>query len=175
MSAVPVPQLSPEQYLELERASPVKHEYVDGSMYAKAGGSEAHADLAIAIIVALHPFVRARGCKIGNSDFRVRISPQGPFYYPDVSVRCGETKTSDGLKDNLLNPILIIEILSASTEAFDRGDKFIDYRKIDSLREYALVSQKKPQIEVFLRDSNGKWTLTTFSGPDQSCRFESID
>ena len=174
MSAMPVPRLTPEQYLEIERAAEFKSEYFDGEMFAMSGGLLPHSLISAALITALTVTLRGRKCRAFGSDTRVRVVKQGPFFYPDVSVYCGEPQLADDYKDTLLNPTLVIEVLSPSSEAFDRGKKFAAYRRIDSLREYVLVSQTEPNVESYLREPDGRWTLTEFSGTDAICSLKSI-
>jgi Uma2 family endonuclease len=175
MSAQPVPRLTPEQYLEIDRAAEVKSEYYDGEMFAMSGGRAPHAIISFALGAALIPALRGRRCIVTGSDLRVRASEGGPFFYPDVSVCCGEMQLADDNKDTLLNPIVIFEVLSPSSEAYDRGKKFAAYRRIDSLREYVLVSQTEPSVESYLRGSDDKWTLTEFTGTDAICSLKSIE
>jgi Uma2 family endonuclease len=174
MSALPVPRLTPEQYLEIERAAEFRSEYFDGEMFAMSGARLPHVMLGASIIIALGPLLD-RGCIVGGSDLRVRVSKDGPYFYPDVTVCCGEPQLADDYKDTLLNPTVIFEVLSPSSEAFDRGKKFAAYRRIDTLREYVLVSQTEPSIESYLRGPEDKWILTEYSGPDAICHLESID
>src|SRR5260370_1400916 len=110
-----------------------------------------------------------------SSDARLRVSPKGLYTYPDVMAVCGEAKYADDQKDMLLNPAVIVEVLSKSTEGHDRGFKFAQYRKLDSLRSYALVSQSEPRVETFHRQADGRWLLSQSVGMDAVCRFESLD
>jgi Uma2 family endonuclease len=128
----------------------------------------------VAILSELRTALRGRQCRAYSNDLRIRTSEQGPYFYPDASVVCGELRTADDHRDTALNPILVVEVISKSTEAFDRGDKFAYYRRIESLKEYVLIAQSKPHVEVFLQNGNGKWILSVFSGMDTVCRFESI-
>jgi len=170
-----MPRLTPEQYLEIERAAEFKSEYFDGQMYAMAGGTFNHAAIIGSLYIALGSALRGRPCRLFTSDLRVRIGPGGLHTYPDTTGVCGEPRFADDYKDTLTNPVLIVEVLSKSTEAHDRGFRFREYRKIESLREYALVSQTAPLIEVFSRGNEGEWTLREFSGPSAVSRFSSID
>jgi Uma2 family endonuclease len=174
MSAMPVPRLTPEQYLEIERAAEFKSEYYDGQMFAMSGGLLPHSMIGVKLASALDAALRGRGCVVTNSDLRVGITSKGPFFYPDASVCCGEPQLSDDYKDTLLNPTVIFEVLSDSTEAFDRGKKFAAYRRIGTLREYVLVSQTEPLAERYSRNPEGQWTLTEFSGTDAMCTLHSI-
>jgi len=173
MASNPVSKLTEEQYLDLERAAEFKSEFLDGVMYAMSGGSPRHASLAIGIQAELRTVLRGGECKAYNSDLRVRVS--GRMYaYPDVSVVCGKLSLADDQKDVLLNPTVIFEVLSPSTELYDRGLKFQLYRSIPSLREYILVDQTKVQIEQYVRQDDGSWTLHDHLGLDRELKLDSI-
>ena len=174
MAAQPQPHLTPEQYLELERASPVKHEYYNGMMYAMPGASWAHVLTTSNSGWELRNAVDQRSYTVVTSDLRVRISVGGLYAYPDVVVVRDRPVFADGEKDTVLNPLLLIEVLSPSTEAYDRGFKSQQYRKLESLQEYALASQTEPRIEVFRRQPGGLWLLTEFAGLEAACRFDSV-
>ncbi len=173
MSAQPQPRLTPEQYLELDRASEFRNEYYNGRMYAMSGGTYTQAIIAGNLTSALRNATGPR-CIATQSDVRVRVSPTGLYTYPDVVVVCGDPKYIDGRNDTVANPILIAEILSTSTEAYDRGFKSTQYRKLESLQEYLLVSQSEPHVEVFRRQSSGDWLLSEADGLDAACRLESV-
>jgi Uma2 family endonuclease len=175
MSAQPTPSLTPERYLEIERAAEFKSEYFDGRMFAMSGGTYVHARLITSFTAELYQALRKQPCSVTSSELRVRTAAQGLHTYPDITVVCGEPLFADDQKDTLLNPLLIAEVLSKSTEAMDRGFKFREYRKIESLREYVLVSQIAPLIEVFARGPEGDWRLREFAGLDAVCRLTSID
>ena len=175
MSAQPIPRLTPEQYLEIERPAEFKSEYFDGRMFAMSGGTYVHARLITSFTAEIHHALRSRPCSVTSSELRVRTAAQGLHTYTDISVVCGEPLFADDQKDTLLNPVLIAGVLSKSTEAMDRGLKFREYRKIDSLREYVLVSQVAPLIEVFIRGPEGDWRLREFVGLDAVCHLTSID
>jgi Uma2 family endonuclease len=148
-----------DEYLAFDRAQPARHEYDRGRIIQQAGGSQEHALIAINLSSNLHQQLRTRACTVYGSDMRVGI-PQLPRYvYPDVSVACGESIFSDARRDALLNPILIIEVLSPSTERNDRGRKFQDYQQIESFQEYVLVAQESVLIEHFTRQSGTIWTF----------------
>jgi Uma2 family endonuclease len=175
MSAQPQTRLTPEQYLEIDRASEFRNEYYDGRMYAMSGGTHRHALIIFNLGSELRNIVKKRRCMVTSSDVRVRVAPGGLYTYPDLVVVCGEPKYADGRRDTLLNPRLIVEVLSPSTEAYDRGFKSAQYRALESLEEYALVSQSEPRVEVFRRQPGGQWLLSEFAGLDALCRFESVD
>jgi Uma2 family endonuclease len=130
--------------------------------------------IGVSLAAALWVALRNRKCVVAGSDLRVRVSKSGPIVYPDVSVCCGDPELADDYKDILLNPTVVCEVLSPSSEAYDRGRKFASYRQIDSLREYVLVSQSEPGVEIYLRGPEGKWILTEFRGMGAVCRLTSI-
>ncbi|HXP83509.1 MAG TPA: Uma2 family endonuclease [Bryobacteraceae bacterium] len=180
MSAHQQTRLTPQEYLELERASEFKHEYFNGYMYplggyAMAGGSSNQAIICSNLIRELGTSLKKRPCIVTGSDLRVGVTADGPYTYPDVTVVCGEPKYADSRRDTLLNPVLIIEVLSPSTEARDRGIKATQYRTMTSLQEYALVWQGEARIELFRRQPGGPWLLSETVGLEGVCRFESVD
>jgi Uma2 family endonuclease len=175
MSAHAVHRISPEEYLEIERAADFKSEYYDGQMFAMSGGSFPHAVIPLRLAALLIPHLDFIGCAVANSDLRVRVAARGPFVYPDLTICCGQPDLADDHKDILLNPRVVFEVLSKSSEAHDRGYKFALYRQIESLQDYVLVSQTEARIEVFSRGGEGQWILHEFVGPDAVCRIPSID
>ncbi|MBX9602250.1 MAG: Uma2 family endonuclease [Bryobacteraceae bacterium] len=172
MSAKSVARLTPEEYLALDRAAEFKSEYVDGDMYAMSGGTFVHATLAGRVVTELNIALAGRNCRVTTSDARVRATPFS-FLYPDVSVVCGKPMLE--ASDVLLNPIVVVEILSDSTERYDRGLKFARYRRIESLREYVLVSQSDPRIEVFRRQEDESWALREHEGLDSTAKLASLE
>ncbi|KYF94571.1 hypothetical protein BE17_35955 [Sorangium cellulosum] len=146
------------EYLALEASSNVKHEYLDGQIYAMAGGTPEHAALAAAVIGLLFPELRGGRCRTYDADLRVRVPSTGLATYPDVTVVCGplERDAEDG--QAVTNPTLIVEVLSRSTEEYDRGDKFDHYKNLTSLRQYVLVSHRERSVEVWTRDVHGSFT-----------------
>jgi Uma2 family endonuclease len=176
MSAQPQPRLTPEQYLELDRASEFRHEYYNGRMYLMPGGTHPHAIITANLSGELRNALKARPCIVTASDVRVRVSRGGLYTYPDIVVVCGTPQyLDDGRRDTVLNPVLLIEVLSPSTEAYDRGFKFAQYRMLESLQEYALVSQSEPRVEIFRRQPSREWLLSESAGMDAVCRFDSAD
>jgi Uma2 family endonuclease len=175
MSAVPVePFYMPEEYLALERAAPTKSEYFNGRIYAMAGASREHNLLAGNLFAVLHSRLRERPCEVFMGDMRVRIAATDAFTYPDVVVACGDIRIQrDDHLDTLLNPVVIVEVLSPSTEAFDRGDKFAHYRRLESLQEYALVAQDRTRVEQFTRQGE-QWLLTERAGLDAALELPAI-
>lgn len=157
--------ISSEDYLKGEQNSPIKHEYRRGEVYAMAGASNAHVLIALNIASALRNHLRGSGCLTYIADTKAHIESINTYYYPDVMVSCDQR---DKVFDNFLRyPCLIVEVLSSTTEAFDRGDKFADYRHLESLQEYVLVSQTRMSVECFRRNSEGQWVLYPYSAEDE--------
>jgi Uma2 family endonuclease len=175
MSAQAQPRLTPEQYLEAERAAEFRSEYYAGHIYAMSGGSYQHAQVIGGLVRELGNALKERPCSVVPNDLRLRLSRDGLYTYPDVVVICGDPQFADDQKDTLLNPTLIVEVLSPSTEAYDRGFKAQQYRTLESLEEYVLVSQTQPRVEVFRRQPGGHWLLSEAIGLEAVCRFESLD
>jgi Uma2 family endonuclease len=168
------PRLTETEYLECERRAEFRSEYFDGEMFAMVGGTRAHSLIATNLAGELRAALKQTNCVADNTDLRVKIEATGLFTYPDVSVVCGEQRFLDDELDTLLNPTLIGEVLSDSTEAYDRGKKFEHYRQIPGCREYLLVSQKEPRIEQFVRQPDGEWILREATGPDAQIRLPSL-
>ena len=175
MSTVPKSYLSLEQYLAIERDRKYKSEYFAGEMFAMAGATENHNLIASNVNRILGQQLRDRPCKVYMSDMRVEVRATGLCTYPDASVVCGTAEFLDDVRDTHLNPQVIVEILSPSTESCDRGKKFEHYRKIDSLQEYVIISQDRMLLECFSREPNGRWILSEANGPGQSLHLPSID
>ncbi len=149
--------LTPEAYLQLEAESPVKHEYFDGAVYAMAGASDGHVTIALNLAALLRSHVRGTGCRVYMSDMKARIEARNRFFYPDVMVTCDpRDQETAGYKRF---PKLVVEVLSESTEAFDRGDKFADYQTLESLEEYVLINTRHQRVECFRRNQAGLWVL----------------
>lgn len=157
--------LSYEAYRAAERGAPTKSEYVGGETYAMAGAKRAHNRVAANLIAELSLAVRDRPCTVYTSDMRVRTG-DSTGTYPDVSALCGEPRFLDAGEEDLLNPSLVVEVLSSSTEAYDRGDKFAHYRTTDSLLEYVLASPERASLEVYSREADG-WKLRTYGAGDR--------
>ena len=171
MSAQSVPRLTPEEYLALDRAAEFKSEYLDGEVFAMSGGTFVHATLAARLATELNNALAGKGCRVATSDARVRAT-KTTYVYPDVSVVCGKPVLEGN--DILLNPVLIVEVLSDSTERYDRGLKFARYRRIESLEEYVLVAQADPRVEVFRRQTDGSWSLWEYDGTAATARLTSL-
>jgi len=165
--------MSEQDYLDFERSSPDKHEYADGEIFAMSGGTIEHSSIAANIIIELGNALLGRGCRVLTSDMRIKIPATGRYVYPDGSVVCARPEFTDDKRDTLLNPRLIIEVLSDSTEAYDRGDKFVAYQTVASLNEYVLASQKEARIEVFSRQPDGSWSLRSY-GPGDRAALSSL-
>jgi Uma2 family endonuclease len=174
MSARPHTRLTEEQYLAIERAAEFKSEYYDGHMYAVSGGSASHAQIIGNLTRELGNALRQKPCGVMLNDLRVRVPPARFYTYPDVAVVCGPMQFADDQKDTLLNPTLLIEVLSTSTESHDRAFKFDRYAEIESLREVALVSQFTPRVEIFRRQQSNQWLFSVVTGVESVCGFESV-
>jgi Uma2 family endonuclease len=174
VSSQPKTFLTPEQYLEIERKAEYKSEYFNGEMFAMAGAREAHNLVVTHLLSGLDQQFRARPCRAYPSDMRVRVGASGSYTYPDVSAVCGDPQFLDDQTDTLLNPALLIEVLSPSTEAYDRGRKFELYKSITSLREYLLVATDRIHADLYTRQADGRWMLTSADKPEDSLTLESV-
>lgn len=176
MTPNPIPaKMSPEEFLEFERASGEKHEYRDGSIVAMSGARRNHNLIALNVGSEIQRSLKGKDCEGYPSDMRVWVPASRLYTYPDLVVACGEPIFQDEGLDTLLNPVLIIEILSESTENYDRGEKFKNYRSIDSLREYVLISQKSSDIEKYAKHGDGFWMLSEASGLESTITLETIE
>lgn len=177
MSAKTKPKyVSPEEYLTAERESLEKHEYFDGEIFQMAGASDEHNTISGNIFASLHQQLKKRPCKAYQSDMRVYIPATGLFTYPDAMVVCGKSQfLPDAHLDTLTNPILIVEVLSDSTEGYDKGAKFDNYRSLESLREYVLVAQNAKKIMRYTKQDNGSWVLMDFIGDKTEIELSSIE
>ncbi|HLQ43214.1 MAG TPA: Uma2 family endonuclease, partial [Planctomycetaceae bacterium] len=176
MSTVAVPKtlMTEAEYLALERRSDEKHEFYQGEIFSMAGDSREHNLIALNLGGELRQELKDRPCEAYVGDMRVRITRSGLYTYPDVVAICGEPEFLDAEVDTLLNPTVLIEVLSDSTEEYDRGTKLKHYRKIPSLREYILVSQLEPLVEQFVRRDNNHWDLSETAGLETTLRLSSI-
>lgn len=174
MSSQPKARITPEEYLELERKSEIRSEYLDGEMFAMTGARRNHILITLNLSAELGTQLFDRPCEIYPTEMRTKVSPTGLYTYPDMAVVCGEPVFEDDHFDTLLNPQVIIEVLSDSTESYDRGKKFAHYRAIDSLSEYLLVSQAECRIEKFVRQKSGDWLYSESTDPNGSIELESI-
>lgn len=166
---------TPEEYLALERQAEHKSEYFDGEIFAMTGASRRHNLVAANVLAALHRQLRKRPCEIYSSDMRVKVSPTGLYTYPDVVIVCGEPFFDDKQKDTLLNPTVLVEVLSKSTASYDRGEKFEHYRKLDSLAEYLVIAQNKYHVEHYIRQPDNRWLLSETDDRQQTIHLSSIE
>ena len=166
MSQAALLTASLDDYLTFERVSETKHEYHDGSIVAMAGGTGPHSLIAGRLITSLNMRVVSRGCSVFNSDMRIYIDANRRSLYPDISALCGTPEYRDATRDVLLNPALIVEVLSSSTEGYDRGRKLALYMALPSVVEIALVSQEEVRVDKFTRQPAGIWHFQSFSGMD---------
>jgi Uma2 family endonuclease len=173
------------EYLEMERESLERHEFIDGEIFLMAGESNDHGIISVNLTSEIHRQLKGKDCQARVKDAKIKSggftqkagqSTKGRFSYPDLVVICGEVELYDKKKDIILNPKVIIEVLSESTEIFDRNDKFTRYKMFnETLTDYILVSQDKPQIEHFIRQDDNSWKVYTYIGLDKICRIESIE
>ena len=166
--------LTPEEYLAIERKAEYKSEYFNGEMFAMAGASERHVLIVTNVVAELRGQLRRRPCTVYSTDLRVRVSPTGLYTYPDVVVVCGQAQFADDQKDTLLNPTLIVEVLSESTKDYDRGRKFEHYRTLTSLSEYVLIDQDKHHVEHFVRQPENRWLLSETNRLEDTIHLSSI-
>ena len=174
MSTVQKKRYTPSEYLALDRAAEFKSEYLRGEIFAMAGASVQHCRIATNLVARTDEQLRETQCQAFGSDLRVKVSQTGLYTYPDTTIACGELQFEDQTADTLLNPKVIFEVLSESTEAYDRGKKFDHYRQVPSLTEYVLVSQTEPLVERFVRQPDHSWRLTVFKGPQAVLELETI-
>ena len=174
MSTAPKQTWTEAKYLAFERSSEEKHEFLNGEIFAMAGAKENHNLIVANIIASLHSQVRNRPCRVYPSDMRVKSTHTGSYTYPDIVVVCDTPQFEDDERDTLLNPTVIIEVLSPSTESYDRGKKFRLYRTIEALQEYILITQDSVLIEQYVRQSKN-WLLTYADSLDAVMKLPSID
>jgi len=173
MASIPNYYVSADEYLALERKAEFKSEYIDGVVYALAGASRRHNLIVGNTIIALGTQLKNRNCSVYPSDMKVHVANR--FFYPDVSVVCGEDEFLDAEQDVILNPTVIVEVLSDSTGSFDRGKKFLSYQQIESLREYVLISQDEIMVEGYARQGNETWLYTKVTGLEGRLTLRSIE
>jgi Uma2 family endonuclease len=170
MSARQIPKITPAEYLASDRAADHRSEYVDGEMFAMSGGSRVHAALISRVAREFEDALEESPCEVTVTDLRLQVSPEGAYLYPDVVVTCGGQDADP--EDMVTNPTVVVEVLSPSTERWDRVGKFAEYRRVASLREYLLVSQDEARIEWYTRRDDGAWVYEEVSGLDGVCRLE---
>jgi Uma2 family endonuclease len=174
MSTHPQKRFTPEEYLALERKTPLKSEYFNGEIFAMGGASPSHVLIVSNIVSDLSRQLKKRPCTVYASDLRVKVAPTGLYTYPDVVVVCGKALFDDDQKDTLLNPTLIVEVLSESTKDYDRGGKFEHYRAVESFKEYVLVAQDKHHVEHFVRQPDRRWLLSETNRIEDTLDLTSI-
>ncbi len=165
--------LTPEQYLEIETQNTIKHEYIKGEIYAMAGITDTHNTLALNFATLIRSHLRRTNCRVYFADIKVRLEECNCFYYPDILVTCHPQDQETSTYKHF--PKLIIEVLSESTEAFDRGDKFNDYQTLESLEEYVLVNTKHQRVEIFRRHKKGGWYFETYTPSEVTFTLQSLN
>jgi Uma2 family endonuclease len=174
--AQPKLSFSPEDYLAFERTAQTRHEYLDGQIYAMAGGSPPHNAICFNVAGELYLQLKGKPCQGFTSDQKIRADPADLFSYPDVTIVCGELQFHDEFQDVLLNPKVIIEVLSPTTEAYDRGEKFARYRQIKTLSDYVLIAQDKPSLEHYVRQRGDRpWLYSVVTEMSGSITITSIN
>lgn len=174
MSSVPKVLLTPEEYLARERKAEFRSEYYRGETFAMAGASWEHTLIKDNLSHTLRIALGESSCRVVTSDLRVKVSATGLYTYPDVLIVCDEPRFEDGMFDTLLNPRVIMEVLSEFTAGYDRGDKFKHYRQITSLQEYVLVAQDEAYLERHVRQPNGGWLMSEFQGLERTLELTSV-
>ena len=176
MSAVLKPRYTPDEYLALERASEFRHEFYRGEMFAMAGATEAHNLISGNVTFALRERLRDKGCRAYSSDMRVQVGTNGLYTYPDVAVACPPIEFADDTRDTLLNPQVIVEVLSKSTAEYDRGNKFDLYRELPSLKQYVLIAQADARVASYVRQADGvAWLMVPSAGLEATLDFPTVE
>jgi Uma2 family endonuclease len=174
MSTQPVSYLTPEQYLDIERAAEFRSEYIDGQMFAMAGGTLNHAWVISNVVAELATRLRGSRCGVVSSDMRLHSRVFGIYTYPDIVVTCGTARLLDGHKDTLIDATAIVEVLSPSTQNYDRGEKFRYYRSLPSFVDYLILAQDAVRAEHYVRQKTGSWLLSEFTSPNDELELASI-
>ena len=167
-----LPRMTVEEYLEWESQQEVRHEYVNGDLFAMTGGTIPHNDISLNLYTAVRPHLRSRGCRINVSDVKVQVSPSSPYYYPDLVVSCDPRDLN--ARKFIQSPQLIVEVLSPGTEARDRGEKFTNYQKMPSLQEYVLIDSEKMAVECYRRGEGRLWLYYPYTVGD-AIALQSLD
>jgi Uma2 family endonuclease len=165
---------TPEEYLALETKADIRSEYVDGSIYQMAGGTESHIQISFNATRLLSDFRRGK-CRAYQSEMKVWVERVNTFFYPDVTVVCGERIFYQNRTDIVTNPVLLIEVLPESTKEYDKNDKFLSYQNLETLREYVLISQNRPAVQQYIRQNDGSWKYLATIGIDSEVTFESVE
>jgi Uma2 family endonuclease len=174
MATLPKTSISPGEYLERERKAEYKSEYCNGEVFAMAGAIQKHDGIAMQLYMMTMQHLRGKTCRPYSGDMRVLVNPSGLFTYPDLTVVCGKPLYADSEIDTLTNPTLLVEILSPSTELYDRGQKAKLYRAMPSVQELLLVSQDSYEVELYRRQTDGTWSIISATGLDASIELTSI-
>jgi len=175
MRTQPARFLTPQAYLDWERLQETRHEYFDGEVYAMNGASREHNLVCGNTFSALHTQLRGGPCEVYNNDMRVKVSETGMYTYPDISVACGQPRFEDADVDTLLNPVLIVEVLSDSTERYDRGAKFAHYRNLPWLQDYLLVAQAEYRVEHYRRQDANHWLMSEYRALEDIAELGSVN
>jgi len=176
MQATKLAKLTVEEYLKIEEESNLKYEFHDGDIYAMAGGTVNHSRISINIAGEIRQAIKSKNgnCEVLNSDVKLHIAKENRYLYPDNMVICGEIQESKSLKNSVTNPKVIIEVLSKSTQDYDKGAKFFIYKEIESLEEYILIEQDTAQIHVYTRKSSDLWKIVSINGLDKSLPISTL-
>ncbi|HWQ31771.1 MAG TPA: Uma2 family endonuclease [Blastocatellia bacterium] len=176
MNAIPKHRYTLEEYIELDKNSEERYEYFDGEVFAMAGGTINHGRISSNVHFALRQRLAGKGCEAFTAETRIRVPAALPYRYPDVSVVCGPVKIEEIQgQEMLVNPVLLVEVLSTSTAAYDHGDKFSAYQSIESFREYLLISQERPHVVQYVRQPDNRWLRAEVSGLNGILTLESLD
>jgi Uma2 family endonuclease len=176
MSAQPqLAYITSEEYLAIERKAEFKSEYFNGEIFAMSGASPEHNQITANVLAEIHTQFKKRPCRVYMNDMRVKVSPTGLYTYPDIVALCEQARFDDKQTDTLLNPTVIIEVLSDSTEDYDRGKKFQHYRTLASLQEYLLIAQDKCHIEHYIRQTNNQWLFSDINDLEATLELPSIE
>ncbi len=175
MGAPALKYVSPQEYLERERESSIKHVYLDGEAVAMPGASLAHNDIVANILREIGSFLKGKQCKIRPSDLRISVPSVNSYTYPHATIICGKPEMEDDKFDTVTNPAVIFEILSGSTKEYDRGNKFLYYQRIPSLKEYILIDSYKKYAAVYTRQSTDLWKISTFENNNSILPIKTID
>jgi Uma2 family endonuclease len=175
MGAPAIKYVSPQEYLELERESPTKHQYLDGKVVAMSGASLAHNDIVANLLREIGSFLKGKQCKIRPSDLRISVPSANSYTYPDATIISGEPEMEDDKFDTAKNPAVIFEVLSGSTKEDDRGNKFLYYQRIPSLQEYILIDSFKKYAVIYTRQSTELWKIVTFENENAILPIKTID
>ena len=174
MSALPKPKLTVAEYLAIERKAEFKSEFYRGEMFAMAGASRQHNRAKENLIIGMGPQMRGGPCQSFSSDQRVRVELTGLYTYPDIVIVCGKPEYAPEDPDTLINPQVIFEVLSKSTEHYDRGKKFRHYQQLTSMREYVLVSTEEMNVEHYMRQPDGSWSIKYFTEPGEQLTLATV-